>query len=150
MCTSCRTSTRCCPLAGTAEGSIVFTRFRQCAHATNTLFLEPARVSPLNGISIGSTVFALLIHWCRPRGKGATFGSACIGPSPSRTDRSIVYLQASKSTRKSTPYIIFHSISTILHYKTKIRITRDPPIPIAKINIIWDLPLHILQKVHLL
>jgi len=31
----------CCLLAGTAEGSIVFTRLRQCAHPTSTLFLEP-------------------------------------------------------------------------------------------------------------
>ena len=43
--------------SGTTEGSIVFTGWRQCAHPSNTLFLEPALVSPLNGISIGSAVF---------------------------------------------------------------------------------------------
>jgi len=56
LCTYCRTSTRCCLLAGTAEGSIVFSRLRQCASPTNTLFLEPAWVSPLNGFSSDSAV----------------------------------------------------------------------------------------------
>jgi len=44
----------CCCLLG---GTVVFTRWHQCAHPTNILFLEPARVSPLNGILIGSAVF---------------------------------------------------------------------------------------------
>ena len=49
----------CCLLTGTAEGSIVFTRLRQCAHPTSTLFLEPPLVSLLNSISVGS----LPTHW---------------------------------------------------------------------------------------
>ena len=54
--------------SGADEGSIVFIRLRQCAHPTNTLFLEPALVSQTepSGISIGSAVFALPTHWSRP------------------------------------------------------------------------------------
>jgi len=39
------------------DGSMVFTRLRQCAPPSNTCFLGPARVQIPNGISISSAVF---------------------------------------------------------------------------------------------
>jgi len=59
---------------GTAEGSTIFTRWRQCAHPINTLFLKPTWVSPLNSISISSAIFVLPTHWSRPPQEGATCG----------------------------------------------------------------------------
>jgi len=76
-------------LWGRAEGSVVFTRLRQSAHPTNALFLKPACVSSLKGISIGSAVFALPTHWFRPPRKEATFAGR-VGPSPPPMDRSVV------------------------------------------------------------
>ena len=42
-------------------GSIVFTKWRQCAPPSNTCFLEPTQVHIPNGISVGSATFAGLI-----------------------------------------------------------------------------------------
>ena len=82
-CTHWQTCMRCCLLAGSAEDSIIFTRWRQCAaHPTNALFLQPALVSPLNGISIRPAVFALPTHWSRPHRKGQLLGDMCQPISP--------------------------------------------------------------------
>jgi len=51
---------RCFLLAGTSEGSVVFTRWHQCAQLNGICFHEPAWVSPLNNISIRSAVLTQL------------------------------------------------------------------------------------------
>jgi len=68
-CTRCRTCTHCCLLAGTAEGSVVFTRWRQCAHPSNTLLLEAAWDSLVNNISNRLAVLVGLLptYWSRWR-----------------------------------------------------------------------------------
>ena len=103
---------------GTAEGSTVFTRWRQCAHPTITLFLKPTSQPSkqhLDQFCYFCTAHPLVKT---PTGSGNLWGT-CVSPSTWCTDHSIVYLQASKSMRKSTPYII-HSILTVLHYNRSI------------------------------
>jgi len=65
ICMHCWTCMCCWLLAGTAESTIIFIRWCQCAHPTNTLFLEPVQVSPLNDISIDSAVFEQPTPGCR-------------------------------------------------------------------------------------
>jgi len=142
-CTHWRTCTRCCLLAGSAEDSIIFTRWRQCAaHPTNALFLQPALVSPLNGISIRPAVFALPTHWSRPTERG-NFRVTCGSPFPPNTDHSIVYLQASKSMRKATFVysILSQQFCIIIDLSIpiiKICITKDPSLPITNLRYKWS------------
>ena len=117
ICMCYRTCARCFLLVGTAEGSIVFTRWRQYAHPTNMLFLESAWISPLNSVSIGLAIFVLPTYWPRCPQEVITCRETCFSPSPLCRDCSIIYLQASKSIRKST---IIHSIWTILQYSRSI------------------------------
>jgi len=123
ICTHCWTFTRCCLLHvdGGTEGSVVFTMWRQCAHptnSTNTLFLHSASVSPLNVVSIGSAVFALLTHWFRPPTGRAGFRGRT-DPSPrARIARSCI-CKTVKAWENPSHYIIY-SISRILHYNGSI------------------------------
>ena len=145
VCTRCRTCTRCCLLAGTSEGSLVFTGLRQCAHPTNTLFLEPAWVSPLNSISISSAVFALPTHWSRPHRNRQISGdmshvSDCRPIAPRASIVQSYIFKPPKVWKKST-LCIMHSISTVLHYNRstipviKINTARDPSLSIVKLTL---------------
>jgi len=82
-------------VAGTAERSVIFTRWCQCAHPTIHCSLSP-RVGPLNGILIVLAVFALPTIAPDPTVRAAV-GITCVSPSPLCTDCSVVYLQACKS-----------------------------------------------------
>jgi len=79
------TYTRCCLLAVTAEDSIVFTRWCQRAHPTTILFLEPAWVSPLNGISVCSAVF-WITHPGRRAGMFQSYSTGSDNVHPGLTD----------------------------------------------------------------
>ena len=62
----------CCLLAGTAEGSIVFTRLRQLLTQLIHCSLSPHESA--NCISIGAAIFALTTHRFKPPQEGELLG----------------------------------------------------------------------------
>ena len=121
ICMHCWTCTHYCLLAGAAEGSVIFTRLRQCAYPTNTLFLEPAWVSPVNSISISWAVFRtthplwpqighslIFPRWhqcCTPCSNGLSGSQECV-PKP-HVDQFSCFLDSAPlaSTHKSFNHI---------------------------------------------
>jgi len=60
-------------------------------------------------MSISSAMFAFALPTTGPGPprEGATLGKVSVHHPHTRMDRSVAHLQASKSTRKSAPYIIY-------------------------------------------
>ena len=63
------------------DGSMVFSRWLQCASPPNTYFLGPTRLQIPNGIAIGSAVFAQLTAECPYILKRAALSPFKIAPS---------------------------------------------------------------------